>query len=220
MAKGKPLVVTEMGLSVSKTARGTREGYGGHTIGQQRSELVRLWDDLFQAGAQGGTIFEWNDEWWKHTDFAGDERTHEDDDPEEWFGLVEFRGAQDVQGHPRPSYLALKAYNQAVLLSPVTGQSYDEQLPVTVYATDRIASVRFRLGKSGSWMRRWAPATRISPHWWKATIPLEAKLPAGEHLFIMEALDAKGRLVTRRERLVAVRRPWPDIRIDVQTDRE
>ena len=80
VARSKPLVISEVGLSVSPRA-GSRPGYGGMTPEAHRTELLTLWDELFQGGAQGGVIFEWNDEWWKQGDATGDEETHEDDDP-------------------------------------------------------------------------------------------------------------------------------------------
>lgn len=215
VAHGKPLVITEVGLSVSPTSHG-KPGYGGLTPETQRTELLNLWDDLFQAGSQGGVIFEWNDEWWKHMEFATDAETHEDDQPEEWFGLTEFTSREQVEGTARPAYHALKAYNQAILLSPVTGKRYQEEIPVTIYATEKVTQIRVRLDEKG----KWSPATKLNRHWWKLRLPMGPTGKPETHQLIMEAYDAKHRLVLRCDRPVVVGPPLLPPRLSVTTDRD
>ncbi len=220
LAQRKPLLVTEVGLSLAQRRDGETgpAGYGGHTTATRPAALLALWDGIFQAGAQGAVVFEWNDEWWKQAEHAGDERTHEPEDPEEWFGLVEFQDAGDGPGRLRPDYAALQSYNQAVLLSPVEGRTYDDQLQVTVYATERVGAVRFRLGRGG-WWKPWTQATRLSRHWWKATVPLTGSLSPGVHPLVVEALDARGRRLARQERRVRVREALDAPVVQVTTDR-
>ncbi len=197
-ARSKPLVISEVGLSVSPVA-GSKAGYGGMSRAVRREELLKLWDALFQGGAQGGVIFEWNDEWWKQGDSAGDEETHEDGDPEEWFGLVEFTASDRVDGSTRPAYDALKTYNQAILLSPVSGRWYQQQVPVTVYATPAVTQVRARLNKG-----QWHAAVKVNRHWWKVLVPIGPNEAPGEHGLTLEAYDDAHRLIARQERPVLV----------------
>lgn len=212
VSRGKPLIVTEVGLSVSPQG-GTKRGYGGWTPDRQKTELVRLWDELFQSGAQGGVVFEWNDEWWKHGEAANDAAQHDPQDPEEWFGLTEFTAADQSEGQPRPAYAALQAYNQAILLSPVTDEPYQDRLPVTVYTDTPIAQVRLRLGRG-----KWQAATRLNHHWWKAFLPLEAKA-SGELPLVMEAHDAKRRMVLHRDRPVVIGPRAAAVSVSIATDR-
>jgi beta-glucuronidase len=213
VARERPLIVTEVGRSVSPVGRG-KAGDGGLKPDQQAADVVTLWDDLFQAGSQGGVVFEWNDEWWKHADTATDAQTHEPDDPEEWFGLIEFDSREDRDGHERPLYQAVSRYNQAILLSPVSGERYQEQVPVTVYATERVAQIRVRLDR-----RRWLQATKLNRHWWKVMVPLDQKDKPGEHVLEMEALDAKHRPALHRERTVLVGPSPPSVALTIATDR-
>ncbi|MBI4342027.1 MAG: hypothetical protein HY599_01525 [Candidatus Omnitrophica bacterium] len=213
-ARGKPLVITETGLSVSPNSFTSKAGYGGLSPAIQREQLLQLWDDVFQAGAQGGVIFEWNDEWWKNAESTGDEATHDDADPEEWFGLLEFSPQDQREGRPRVAYEALKAYNQAILLSPVSHEWYEARLPVTVYATGRVARIRARVNRD-----KWLEVVRLSPHWWKALLALPSSAGSGEHRLTVEAFDAKRRLLTRIERTVTIGPPQPPVRLTLTTDR-
>ncbi|GEM_PF-262951 len=217
-AQHKPLLISELGLSLSHGS-GTKPGYGGYTPQTRPPALLQLWDALFQAGAQGGAVFEWNDEWWKQAETNDDASTHDAEDPEEWFGLLEFQGPKDTIGKLRPDYEALRAYNQAILLSPVTGASYDDRIQVTVYATEEVAHVQFRLG-SPNFLKPWIQATQLSRHWWKATLPVPPKLPAGEYPFVVEALDARSKRLNRLQRLVRIRQPLPVVKVSVATDRD
>jgi exo-beta-1,3-glucanase (GH17 family) len=99
IAGSKPLLITEFGAN---SLEATEDGEG-HL-------LLQSWKDLRNAGACGGMVFEFADEWWKNYDTprrAGswwdrkpapdDEKTH-DLDPEENYGLV------DAYRHPKPAF--------------------------------------------------------------------------------------------------------------------
>jgi hypothetical protein len=89
IAAAKPLLVTEFGAN---SLEANEEG--------QATLLKRCWKELVQAGACGGVVFEFADEWWKNYDnpripgiywdrkvASDDEKTH-DQDPEEYYGIV------------------------------------------------------------------------------------------------------------------------------------
>ncbi len=212
-ARRRPLIVTEVGLSVSPVA-GNKPGYGGLSPEAQRTQLLALWDDVFQAGAQGGVIFEWNDEWWKQMETSQDAATHAEADPEEWFGLIEFSSADQPDGQPRPAYDALKTYNQAVLLSPVSGEWYQDRVPVNVYTTERVAQIRARIDNG-----KWHAATKLNRHWWKLLLPLTGKERAGAHRFVMEASDDRRRLIVKQERRVLLGPAEAPATLSIVTDR-
>jgi tetratricopeptide (TPR) repeat protein len=99
--KRTPLVVGEYGLSTSLgIAHFNPMGlnHGGLNESEQGRGLVRLTENIRQAGFAGGLVFEWIDEWWKHNWIAIDfekpfERTalwHNEMDPEQFFGLMKF----------------------------------------------------------------------------------------------------------------------------------
>jgi Glycosyl hydrolases family 2, TIM barrel domain len=88
IAGNKPLLMTEFGAN---SLEATEQG--------QARLMGQCWRDLRSAGACGGLVFEFADEWWKNYDnpiregdwwnrrpAPDDERTH-DRDPEEYYGL-------------------------------------------------------------------------------------------------------------------------------------
>jgi Glycosyl hydrolases family 2, TIM barrel domain len=89
IAAGRPLLISEFGAN---TVEAGEEG---------QSRLLReSWDGLVRAGAAGGIVFEFADEWWKNYNnpvrpgdwwtrqaAPNDEQQH-DNDPEEAYGLV------------------------------------------------------------------------------------------------------------------------------------
>ena len=158
VARGRPLIVTEASLSEPPA-------------GAPAAEMMTLWDELYQAGAQGGVIAEPFDE-------------------------------------------ALSRYNQAILLSPVTGERYRDRIPVTVYATEAPAQLRVRLDR-----RRWMPLTRLGRHWWKAMVPLTPKDQPGAHVLELEAADRSSRVLVSRQRTVLVGPPEAVLKVAVTTDR-
>jgi hypothetical protein len=108
-AAGRPLVVTEFGLSVSPRGEGNF-GYGGNTPAQQREGVLAMAQAIRAAGAAGYCVFAWNDGWWKNNETPGDEKVH-DPDPEEWFGLLGIEGSlSSPREELRPVYGALKDF--------------------------------------------------------------------------------------------------------------
>jgi len=93
----KPVVVSETGLPDSTVADPHHAKYQpwypcyrkGGLSGEQVAEGLadRYWDARL-VGVAGYGIFEWNDEWWKGE--GGSPDTHEEDMPEESFGLLRF----------------------------------------------------------------------------------------------------------------------------------
>lgn len=211
---GKPLIITETGLSVSPRA-GDREGYGGYSVKEQAKGLIELWDAAFAAGAQGACLFEWNDEWWKNAHYHGDENKHDENDPEEWFGLVEFSSANDVEGILRPAYNAIKAYNNAILISPSGEGLYQGRLPVSVYVTDAVDSVRVRIGSG-----KWQPVVSVSKHWWKANINIENSTRAKHHQLTLEAHDDDGNILVRHERMFWTGLENPPLTVTIETGKD
>jgi len=89
LTKGRALLITEFGLN---TLEATEE--------RQAQVLRDCWEDLLDAGCQGGIVFEFADEWWKNYDNpvqppdwwrreqAPDDHLTHDRDPEEYYGIV------------------------------------------------------------------------------------------------------------------------------------
>ncbi len=96
-----PILVAEYGLSTSLgIAHFQPDGWnhGGLDEQQQAQGIVRLSDNIKDAGFMGGLLFEWMDEWWKHNWIAFDfekpfERKplwHNAMDPEQFFGIAKW----------------------------------------------------------------------------------------------------------------------------------
>jgi hypothetical protein len=99
LANGRPLLISEFGVN---TIEGGAEGQG---------RLLRdSWRSLRGAGAAGGVVFEFADEWWKNYNNpirpgnywtrqpAPDDELQLDDDPEEAYGIV------DAERKPKLAY--------------------------------------------------------------------------------------------------------------------
>lgn len=107
----KPLLLTEMGLSVSPNAQHIgppNYGYGGNTEVEQSNGLAQQLDDIENASSTiaGSCIHEFLDAWWK---FGLDDSYAQDgNDVEEWFGLMKLtRSGNEFFLSPRPSYQML-----------------------------------------------------------------------------------------------------------------
>jgi len=90
----KPIFITQMGLSTSPVApKPWVPGFGGHSAEAMAAVFVSIWQDLRSAQGRerfcGLAFFEWQDEWWKSGETPDDADHHEEDDPEEWFGIYE-----------------------------------------------------------------------------------------------------------------------------------
>lgn len=175
LAKGKPLVITEFGLSVSK--KGDGRGYGGNTLDEQRDGVVALWDDALNAGASGGCAFMWIDGWWK----SGDADSH-DNTSEEWYGLL--AADDDPFGVPRPVYFALKEYNRAIRTMPRDGTRYAGKVPVEVLSPGaETVEARLDLGE-------WVALNDEHP-WWRLDMDVSS-LPKGMHVIHTRMREAGG----------------------------
>jgi hypothetical protein len=133
-AQGKPLMLTEFGLSVSRQGYGR---YGGNTLIQQMNALPRYYRDLLDAGAAGACPFYYADGWWK-----GGEPSKHNDTPEEWFGFWGYGGVGDTVGTPRPVWHALSLYNTALVTSPKNQTFYRNEIPLEVFLRDAVASMK------------------------------------------------------------------------------
>jgi hypothetical protein len=133
--QGKPLLMTEFGLSVSRQAGEPR--YGGNTLAEQMRILPWYYRQLLDAGATGACPFYYADGWWK----GGDPDTH-DDTSEEWFGFWGYRDRDDTVGYPRPVWHAMKAYNNAMICSPKGQMFYKNEVPLEMFLLPEVASVR------------------------------------------------------------------------------
>ena len=88
----KPILITQVGLSTSPIApKPWVPGFGGHRVEDIPAVFRSVWRDLRTARGKeklGGLVFfELHDEWWKSGEYPEDSTRHEDEDPEEWFGL-------------------------------------------------------------------------------------------------------------------------------------
>ena len=89
LAGNRPLLITEFGVNSLEASEQT-----------QASLLHSSWDALVAAGAAGGVVFEFADEWWKNynnpiregswwdREYAPDDELSHDLDPEEHYGIV------------------------------------------------------------------------------------------------------------------------------------
>lgn len=196
VARGRPLVVSEFGVSVS---RGSVAGRGGASEPEQARELVALADVFAQAGVAGTAVFQWSDGWWKNDDHDGDEHVHDPDDPEEWFGLLRFDGPADRTGSPRPALAALAAYHRAVVLEPRAGESPPLGAPVRVQ-TDEDVEVLARIdGRAAVPL----PLVRAGP-WLDGVLPVPA---TAARLDVELELRARGETLRRASRLLRVGPP-------------
>lgn len=176
-AGGKPMLITEFGLSVSP--RGDGRGYGGNTLEQQRDGVIRLWDDILNVGCAGGCAFMWTDGWWKYED-----KNAHDDHAEEWYGFIETDSG--YMGRPRPVYFALQEYNRAIRTAPRDGDPVrGGSVPVEVWAP-AADGVQARLG-DGPWM----DLAREGTSWWRGGLPVGEGASGDQHVWT-RAVDASG----------------------------
>ncbi len=90
----KPVFITQVGLSTSPfEPKAWVPGFGGHKIDDVPAEFSAIWKNIKTAkGSErfcGVAFFELNDEWWKSGEDAADSTRHDQEDPEEWFGIYE-----------------------------------------------------------------------------------------------------------------------------------
>ncbi|RJX21613.1 MAG: hypothetical protein C4563_04600 [Desulfobulbus sp.] len=90
----KPILISQVGLSTSPVApKPWVPGFGGHRVAEVPAVFTSIWRDVRTARGKeklsGLVFFELHDEWWKSGEHPEDLSHHEDNDPEEWFGLYE-----------------------------------------------------------------------------------------------------------------------------------
>lgn len=108
----KPLLLTEMGLSVSPNAQhvgAPNYGYGGNSELEQSLGLAKQLDDISSTSTKiaGACIHEFGDSWWKFG--LDDSYTQDGDDVEEWFGLMQItRTGTGYILTPKPSFQMLQ----------------------------------------------------------------------------------------------------------------
>lgn len=156
-AKDKPLIVSEFGLSVSKKEEepSSYDGYkkGGNTLEQQAQGTISLYKSIIGADCSGACVFEFIDEWWKHNEIPNDSKSHEDDDYEEWFGIVGVENiGKKIQEEPRPVYRELQRFQQALLISPRNMSTVRKIIPIEVFVNEDIQEVECRLD-DGVWIK-------------------------------------------------------------------
>ena len=182
----KPLIITEFGLSVSPIAHNRIESYGGLSDEQQAEGVLKMYDDLVQAGAAGGCVFAWVDEWWKNDDYSGDETRHEKNDPEEWFGILAIPDeSSNITGIPRLVYKALKDYNQALLIEPKKMEYYRGEVPIEVYVNEWASLVEYQVNKG-----KWQALEKESRLWWKGRWD-SSQVKDGEQVIRIRAFEIK-----------------------------
>jgi hypothetical protein len=194
VARGRPLVISEFGVSVS---RASEAGRGGATETEQASELVALASTFVAGGVAGTVVFQWNDGWWKNHEFDGDEHEHDPEDPEEWFGLIRFDGPADRAGSPRPALAALAAYNRAVVVEPRSGEVAPLAAPVRIHAGEDVAILARIDGRAPFDL----PLRRAGA-WLEGVLPVPA---AASRLDVeLDVRAADGSSVRRESRLLRV----------------
>ena len=130
LAPEKPLIVMEYGVSVGPYDV-SGHGYGGASEEQQASESVAMLRDILAAGAAGAAYTHFADQWWKVGSNA-----EQDDDPEEWFGMLALdpKGGPAMEGRWRPVAAAHRDYYRAVLLEPAPCSTVSGTQRVYVYS--------------------------------------------------------------------------------------
>lgn len=133
--RGKPLLLTEFGMSVSRKQGEAR--YGGNTLAAQMQILPWYYRQLLDAGAAGACPFYYADGWWKD-----EEPSVHNDAPEEWFGFWGYRDLDDTVGYPRPVWHAMKRYNKALISSPRNQAFYQNVVPLDLFLQPEVSTVR------------------------------------------------------------------------------
>lgn len=131
----KPFITTEFGYSVSHKGYGR---YGGQTLTQQSDGLIANYRDLIDAGAVGMCPFYYADGWWK----GGDQKYHNPEQPEEWFGFWGYSDANDKFGSPRPVWFAMRDYMKGLIISPKNKEIYmTKKIPLELYVDKEVGKV-------------------------------------------------------------------------------
>lgn len=192
-ASHKPLIITEAGISVSKTSSEISEAgcykYGGNTPEEQKEGVIKMYSDAIESGVQGVCIHEWLDTWWRPSNPSAHE-----DNPEEWYGIIGIDNINsDMKGSPRPAYYALKEYNQALIIEPKRLRYYQKEIPIEIYTTANVTQVQYRLDA-----KSWVDLTKSGRLWWIGRADV-AKETQGKHIFEIRALDKDGNILCSKK---------------------
>ncbi|MEO5603374.1 MAG: glycosyltransferase family 2 protein [Cyclobacteriaceae bacterium] len=115
----KPLLITEFGVN---TLEAGEEG--------QAQMIESCWNELLAAGACGGIVFSFADEWWKNYDNtvgkdqwwfrnpAPDDELVHDLDPEEYYGIVTYDRKPKLAYHAVAKIFKEQNYKAATMLLP------------------------------------------------------------------------------------------------------
>ncbi len=188
-AEKKPMVVTEFGLAVNPSGDGGFSEFG-NSLSEQSRGLIYMWRQVLASGAAGGCVFEWNDEWWKNYEVPGDENKH-DDDSEEWYGLINIDN--DPLGEPRPSYYALKEFNQAIVVSPNRFEDYVGKVPFSINTVESVKKVQIKIGDLD-----WKDLLSKEKKWWEGRWNGGAN-PSEKISYKIRAFDENNNIVSEKE---------------------
>ncbi|MCO6481132.1 MAG: T9SS type A sorting domain-containing protein [Phaeodactylibacter sp.] len=188
---GKPLVITEYGLSVSPSGPGAW-GYGGNSLQQQLEGDLHMYKSLVDGGAAGSFLFNYSDGWWK----GGDEFVH-NDSPEEWFGLVGYSSLSDEFGTERPVWDAARAFQSAVITQPRSSEIYSGRAPVEAFLNSTIARVEAYLGNERVFQQQ------ITDNYLLDTLEFAVQ-DLRDATLIFHAYDAAGNLVKTEEKNILI----------------
>ena len=115
----KPIFITQVGFSTSPyEPRPWVPGFGGHSVEKIPAMLREIWIDLTTAKGHdkfcGLAFFELNDEWWKSAKAATASQHHDEDDPEQWFGLYAVEKDGSLKGKGRLPETVRQIFTQSV----------------------------------------------------------------------------------------------------------
>ncbi len=139
VARGRPMIVSEFGISVSPNKSERDSERGGATEAEQARGLTELASTFLDAGAAGITVFQWSDGWWKNNEDSSDPQTHDQRDPEEWFGLVRYENEQDRFGTGRPALAEYANHQRALVTAPRSGVLTEATTKIRVATTESLS---------------------------------------------------------------------------------
>ena len=149
-ADGRPILITEFGLNTLEASEV-----------RQAKVLRQCWNELLEAGCQGGIVFSFADEWWKNYDNpilqpdwwrrkeAPNDHLRHDLDPEEYYGIVH------ADREPKPAYEAVREMFEG---------SETEFVPVATPELDRRWMVQFSVWLVGGLAVLLVTGTAVALH--------------------------------------------------------
>ena len=162
-----PFIISEFGYSTAPA--NTNEAGNDET--DQAAELTARWHDIVTASRPiaGGSVFEWNDEWWKQGKgvdvVRNDYNTHEPEDYEEWFGVIGINGTlRNYTVRPKPGYYSIQR-----MYSPAF---YEDRRTLAPLRLLNFGKGEDKKLQSGSLAVRWQPKEKND---WSRTLNLAHK---------------------------------------------